>query len=139
MGIYVALGMSNAIGVFFLSLFLALGAIKASRDLHRGMLDCILRSPMSFFDSTPLGRIVNRFSKDINAIDDLIPSTFRSFSQTFMQVFFFFTFFTILLLLEKKTMFWFNFFKKNFFSLKKSGLFLFLFYVLGCIKSCNYE
>lgn len=40
------------------------------------MLDCMLRAPMSFFDSTPIGRIVNRFSKDQSSIDDLLSSIF---------------------------------------------------------------
>ena len=34
------------------------------------MLNCMLRAPMQFFDSTPIGRIVNRFSKDQTLIDD---------------------------------------------------------------------
>lgn len=38
-------------------------SVRASRVLHDGMLASVLHSPMSFFDTTPLGRIVNRFSK----------------------------------------------------------------------------
>ena len=39
------------------------GTIIGSRVLHDAMLKVVLRSPMSFFDTTPLGRILNRFSK----------------------------------------------------------------------------
>jgi ABC-type multidrug transport system fused ATPase/permease subunit len=41
-------------------------SVRASRLLHDGMLACVLHSPMSFFDTTPLGRIVNRFSKGVS-------------------------------------------------------------------------
>lgn len=42
---------------------MALGMIKAGCILHDDMLKNILRSPMAFFDVTPLGRILNRFGK----------------------------------------------------------------------------
>ncbi|KAG0270862.1 hypothetical protein BGZ95_001422 [Linnemannia exigua] len=47
--------------------------IQAARTLHDALLTRILRLPMSFFDTTPLGRIVNRFSSDIGAIDSQLP------------------------------------------------------------------
>lgn len=50
------------------------------------MLKNILHSPMSFFDTTPLGRILNRFSKDIYTIDEVIPRTLRAFISTFLSV-----------------------------------------------------
>ena len=50
------------------------------------MLKNILRSPMSFFDTTPLGRILNRFSKDIYTIDEVIPRSIRSFLFTSLRV-----------------------------------------------------
>uniref|UniRef100_A0A8W8P544 ABC transmembrane type-1 domain-containing protein n=1 Tax=Magallana gigas TaxID=29159 RepID=A0A8W8P544_MAGGI len=51
--------------------------INASGSLHSSMLFCIFRSPMAFFDTTPVGRIMNRFSSDIDILDDRVPRTFR--------------------------------------------------------------
>ncbi len=45
---------------------LSIGTLNAAMKLHEKMLSGIMRSPMSFFDTTPLGRILNRFSKDID-------------------------------------------------------------------------
>ena len=50
------------------------------------MLKNILRSPMSFFDTTPLGRVLNRFSKDINTIDEVIPYSVRNFIRCVFNV-----------------------------------------------------
>jgi ABC-type multidrug transport system fused ATPase/permease subunit len=65
---------------------MALGAVSASALMHKNMLERVLRSPMSFFDTTPMGRIVNRFAKDIYMLDETIPASLRSFLSTFMQV-----------------------------------------------------
>ncbi|KAF9931985.1 Multidrug resistance-associated protein 1 [Linnemannia zychae] len=50
--------------------------IRASEILHRNLLTKIMRLPMSFFDTTPLGRVLNRFSSDFASIDDRLPSKF---------------------------------------------------------------
>ena len=56
---------------------LALGLLKASTILHRDMLKRIMRAPSWFFDTTPTGRIVNRFAKDVDACDLLLPDSLR--------------------------------------------------------------
>ncbi|GFT55310.1 hypothetical protein NPIL_228742 [Nephila pilipes] len=47
--------------------------MKASRTLHNKMFRCVLRSPVSFFDSNPVGRVLNRFAKDVGVIDETMP------------------------------------------------------------------
>lgn len=58
-------------------LFSVLMVNYSARHLHDQMLKCVMRSPMRFFESTPLGRIINRFSKDIQAIEFVITPAFR--------------------------------------------------------------
>lgn len=50
-------------------LLLTYSALKASRKLHERMAFAIFRSPMSFFETTPAGRILNRFSRYVSRID----------------------------------------------------------------------
>ena len=44
-------------------------AIRAVRLLHDNLLDTLVRCPLRFFDKVPIGRIMNRFTNDINVID----------------------------------------------------------------------
>lgn len=77
------LGVYLAIGVVFAALGVARRAVvriycglKASKKLHTDMVQSVTRSPMQFFETTPLGRILNRFSGDIAELDESLPSNF---------------------------------------------------------------
>ena len=50
-----------------------LAAINASENLHDEMTEAVIKAPVLFFDTNPVGRILNRFSKDIGCMDDLLP------------------------------------------------------------------
>jgi len=64
-----------------------LGSLKAARLLHFRLLHNILRLPVSFFDTTPLGRIINRFSRDTDVIDAYLPNMMRTwFSMAFALI-----------------------------------------------------
>lgn len=80
------MGLSQAVAILISSFLLALGSLRSAKKLHAALLYNVLRSPMSFFDTTPLGRIVNRFSKDIDTVDLAIPQTLRSWIMCFLQV-----------------------------------------------------
>uniref|UniRef100_A0A4W3I4P9 Multidrug resistance-associated protein 4 n=1 Tax=Callorhinchus milii TaxID=7868 RepID=A0A4W3I4P9_CALMI len=60
--------------------------VNSSQELHNRMFNSIIRAPVLFFDQNPIGRILNRFSKDIGHLDDLLPYTCLDFSQTFLQI-----------------------------------------------------
>ncbi|KAI5626170.1 multidrug resistance-associated protein 9, partial [Silurus asotus] len=60
--------------------------LHASSKLHDTMFRRILASPMSFFDTTPTGRIVNRFSKDQDEIDAALPFNMENFLQFCLMV-----------------------------------------------------
>ncbi|KGL77924.1 Canalicular multispecific organic anion transporter 2, partial [Tinamus guttatus] len=82
-GVYAALGLLQGILVLISSFTLAMGGIKAARTLHAGLLENKFHTPQSFYDTTPTGRIINRFSKDIYVIDEVIPPTIMMFLGTF--------------------------------------------------------
>ena len=63
LGVYSIFGVTQVIFILVATFLIVTGVMKGSRTLHDNMLSTILRSPMSFFDTTPLGRILNRFSK----------------------------------------------------------------------------
>ncbi|XP_039213001.1 canalicular multispecific organic anion transporter 1 isoform X2 [Crotalus tigris] len=85
-GIYGVLGVSNSFFLLISIVLASFGTIRASRILHKQLLSNILRVPMSFFDSTPTGRIVNRFAKDIFTVDETIPISLRSWMNCFFMI-----------------------------------------------------
>ncbi|XP_030837858.1 multidrug resistance-associated protein 5 isoform X2 [Strongylocentrotus purpuratus] len=47
--------------------------LKSSSTLHNNLFRSVIRSPMSFFDTTPIGRVLNMFSKDLDELDVMLP------------------------------------------------------------------
>lgn len=77
-GIYFAFGVGSALLVVVQTLILWIFcSIEASRKLHERMAFAIFRSPMTFFETTPAGRILNRFSSDVYRIDEVLARTFN--------------------------------------------------------------
>lgn len=64
----------------------SIGGIFASRHLHLDLLRNVLRSPMSFFERTPSGNLVNRFSKELDTVDSMIPQVIKMFMGSLFSV-----------------------------------------------------
>ncbi|XP_078483709.1 ATP-binding cassette sub-family C member 4 [Ciona intestinalis] len=61
--------------------------VKSGILMHDKMFHAIIHAPMRFFDVNPVGRILNRFSKDLGQIDELLPQTFMDFIYIFCMIF----------------------------------------------------
>ncbi|KAH9476201.1 ABC-type transporter cicA [Psilocybe cubensis] len=86
MAVYAALGMAQAVFQFILSFSFAIASLIASLNLFRTALRRVLRSPISFFDTTPMGRILSRLSKDQDTLDTELSMTLMQFLSTFSSV-----------------------------------------------------
>ncbi len=64
-----------------------LAALTASENLHDQMTKAVKKAPVLFFDTNPVGRILNRFSKDIGSMDELLPGQFRFATQLWLYFF----------------------------------------------------
>lgn len=69
--IYVILSVLTVVTLLVANLVGYSGSVTASKLLHADLISSLMRAPISFFDSTPLGRITNRMSKDVNMLDNM--------------------------------------------------------------------
>ncbi|XP_017479612.1 PREDICTED: multidrug resistance-associated protein 1-like [Rhagoletis zephyria] len=69
LGGYAGFGAGEIVASLFSTIVLNIACIRASKLLHNEMLACIMFAPMAFFDTTPIGRILNRFTKDVDVAD----------------------------------------------------------------------
>lgn len=60
--------------------------MRASQRLHDMVFGALIRTGMRFFDTNPSGRILNRFSKDMSAIDELLPKATLDAGQIVMMM-----------------------------------------------------
>uniref|UniRef100_A0A1J3IMN5 ABC-type xenobiotic transporter n=1 Tax=Noccaea caerulescens TaxID=107243 RepID=A0A1J3IMN5_NOCCA len=67
--VYALLSFGQVLVTLVNSYWLIMSSLYAAKKLHDNMLHSILRAPMSFFHTNPLGRIINRFAKDLGDID----------------------------------------------------------------------
>ena len=63
-----------------------LASLRCSERLHDKMVAAIVQAPLLFFDTNPVGRILNRFSKDVGCMDELLPKMFLTVLQFILFV-----------------------------------------------------
>ncbi|KAL3462252.1 P-loop containing nucleoside triphosphate hydrolase protein [Aspergillus heterothallicus] len=85
-GIYAGLGAASVISMFVFSTYMTTAGTNASKTMLQRAMTRVLRAPMSFFDTTPLGRITNRFSKDIQVMDNELCDAMRMYTLTITMI-----------------------------------------------------
>ncbi|KAJ8899256.1 hypothetical protein K2173_017288 [Erythroxylum novogranatense] len=86
LGVYMALAFGSSWFIFVRAVLVATFGLAAAQKLFLRMLNSVFRAPMSFFDSTPAGRILNRVSIDQSVVDLDIPFRLGGFASTTIQL-----------------------------------------------------
>lgn len=80
--VYTSTGVLSGLLTFFAAYIIwTYSAVSSSQYFHDNMAKSVLRAPMSFFDTTPIGRILNRFSDDISVLDQQVLWTLMLFFE----------------------------------------------------------
>ena len=75
-----------AVGVVIATLLTNYSTLTGSVWLHASLVSNVLRVPLQFYDTVPVGRLLNRFSKDIDALDNSIPHSLRHWIMCLTRV-----------------------------------------------------
>lgn len=85
--LFTTITLLTIITTFWRSFSLINACVRGSKTLHNAMFQKITRAQMHFFNTNPSGRILNRFSKDIGQIDEILPSIWIDVVQHFLTIF----------------------------------------------------
>ncbi|PWN50944.1 P-loop containing nucleoside triphosphate hydrolase protein [Violaceomyces palustris] len=85
--IYMGIQLCTAAIWMVLSIIGFIGSVRAARSIFRQMLHTVVRSTSRFFDQTPSGRILNRFSKDIETVDSSVYGNLRQILSYIISLF----------------------------------------------------
>jgi len=77
--VYMCWNISQIVLNLLYSVFMSFNGYRASKRIHRDAISRVIRAPISFFDTTPLGRIINRFSKDQDSLDGMLFMAIQGF------------------------------------------------------------
>ena len=87
LAVYGVLGSMEAIFLLISTVTINLATLRGAKILHNNMLRNMFRAPMAFFDTTPIGRILNRFARDVDVCDTQINVYFRvTMNQVFRAI-----------------------------------------------------
>ncbi|KUI70297.1 ATP-dependent bile acid permease [Cytospora mali] len=86
LAVYVALSLASAIVGTLRFLYTYIGSIKASRQLFAKLSFVVLRAPLRWLDTVPLGRILNRFTADFHVIDSQIANSISYGGSSFLSL-----------------------------------------------------
>ncbi|XP_026834846.1 multidrug resistance-associated protein 1 isoform X1 [Drosophila erecta] len=87
LGVYGAFGFGQGVLAYFAVVIVYLGGFQAAKTIHNELLAVIIRgSVCRFFDITPIGRLLNSFSGDMDVVDEELPATMDSFMTFIFMV-----------------------------------------------------
>lgn len=84
-GGYMGMVLAEAFLNLVTSLLFVTFILQSAHYLHKKLTDAITRAPTSFYDTTPIGRLLSRFSKDINLVDMLLPQQMENLINMFFN------------------------------------------------------
>ena len=84
--LYLSLNLFSLFILFPRELTMTKASLRAATRIHDSAITRLFHAPLSFFDVTPTGRIVNRMSKDMRAVDSFIPMILINFLHAFFSV-----------------------------------------------------
>ena len=85
--VYFSFGLTSLTFQAVRAVVLVFATLHASQVLHDRLVSKLMSLPMSFFDTQPTGRLINRFTKDVEACDISMQQTFSSFTMCITSVF----------------------------------------------------
>ena len=84
--VYGSIAVANSLFSFMRAFLFAFGGVVAARVVHQKLLKSVVRGKIVFFDKTPIGQILNRFSSDLSTVDDSLPFILNIFLANFFGV-----------------------------------------------------
>jgi len=87
LGVLGAFGVGQGLFSFARNYVFYTAAANGANRIHASLFDVVIRGRMRFFDTTPTGSVVNRFSGDMQVVDNTLPQALNSFLFTFIEVF----------------------------------------------------
>eukprot|EP00928_Gymnodinium_smaydae_P032039 TRINITY_DN23320_c0_g1_i2.p1 TRINITY_DN23320_c0_g1~~TRINITY_DN23320_c0_g1_i2.p1 ORF type:complete len:1474 (-),score=167.19 TRINITY_DN23320_c0_g1_i2:114-4469(-) len=86
LAVYAALSFGTVVVLCSRMLLFRITSLRVSRQLHKDALWAVLRSPMAWLDTTPTGRVINRFSQDLQRIDMELQGTSSAFTDNIVNL-----------------------------------------------------